>query len=109
MNNPAVSLKDLLTQAIPVPRRPRRMELGAVALDTEGEPARLVGIRYGEIDAEARCADLTLDVVAQSLEALADLDFELAVEIFASDLAEAKMACLGEGQEEFESGDAPRS
>ncbi|MNT73902.1 hypothetical protein D3C72_2126630 [compost metagenome] len=77
------------------------MELGAVALDPEGESARLVGVRYGQIDAEARSADLALDVVAQSLEPFADLDFELAVEILAGDLAEAEVAGLGEGQKQF--------
>ena len=85
------------------------MELCAVALDAEGEPAGLVRVRYGEIDAEARGADLALHVVAQGLEPLADLDFELAVKILAGDFPQAEIAGLGEGQEQLQGGDTSGS
>lgn len=82
------------------------MELRPIALDAEGKPARLVGVGDSQIDAEARGADLALHVVAQGLKPLADLDFELAVEILAGDFAQAEIAGFGEGQEQLQGGDA---
>ena len=82
--------------------------MGAVAFDTEKEASGFFGIRYREIDPEARRPDLALHVIAEGLQPLADLDFELAVEILARHFAHPEMTGLGEGQEELERRDAAR-
>ena len=89
--------------AIPIAGGTRRVVLSTVALDTEHEPPGLLPIRDGEIDPKARRPNLCANIVASGAKPIGYLRLELAGVVETGFLAQAKLACLGEGEEHLQS------
>src|SRR5690606_9661231 len=69
---------------------------------SEYEATGPLWVRDREIDAKARRTNLALHVIAECLQALADIDLEFALEVLAADLTEPEVASLGKRQKELE-------